>query len=102
MWVGGQRYATGKDTRFPLYRRLGGPQGWSEGVRNISLQLGFDSRTFQSVASRYTDHAIRHTVSRYTDHAIPIHTPIYEGVSKIFRTGAIYTAVVVARSTGGW
>jgi hypothetical protein len=27
----------------------------------------------------------------------------YEGVSKIFRTGAsIYTAVVVARSTGRW
>jgi hypothetical protein len=28
---------------------------------------------------------------------------IYEGVSKIFRTGAtIYTAVVVAQSTGRW
>jgi hypothetical protein len=28
---------------------------------------------------------------------------VYEGTSKIFRTGAaIYTAVVVARSTGKW
>jgi hypothetical protein len=27
---------------------------------------------------------------------------LYEGASKIFRTGAIYTAVVEARSTGRW
>jgi len=30
-------------------------------------------------------------------------SPLYEVVSKIFRTGAtIYTAVVVAQSTGRW
>jgi hypothetical protein len=27
---------------------------------------------------------------------------IYKGVSKIFRIGAIYTAVVVVRRTGKW
>jgi hypothetical protein len=41
--------------RYPLYRRLGGPQGWSGRVRKISPPLGFDPRTVQLVASRYTD-----------------------------------------------
>jgi hypothetical protein len=30
-----------KETQYPLYRRLGGLQGWSELVQNISLPLGF-------------------------------------------------------------
>jgi len=42
-------------TRYPLYRRLGGPQGRSGQVRKISPPLGFDPRTVQPVASRYTD-----------------------------------------------
>ena len=61
MGVGGQRHALvtlppGK-TRYPLYRRLGGPQGQSGRVRKISLPPtpGFDPRTVQSIASRYTD-----------------------------------------------
>ena len=45
-------------TRYPLYRRLGGPQGWSGWVRKISLPPGFDSRTVQPVPSHYTDWAI--------------------------------------------
>jgi hypothetical protein len=54
----GQRHAPaalppGK-TRYPLWRRLGGPQGWCGRVRKVSPQPGFDSRTVQSVASRYT------------------------------------------------
>jgi len=48
-------------TRYPMYRRQGGPQGRSGQVRKISLQLGFDSRTVQPVASRYTDNATRPT-----------------------------------------
>ena len=57
--VGGQRHAPaalppGK-TRYPLYRRLGGPQGRSGQVRKISPPPGFDPRTAQPVASRYTD-----------------------------------------------
>jgi hypothetical protein len=62
MGVGGQRHAPaalppGK-TQYPLYRRLGGPQGWSGRVRKISPPQGFDPRTVQPVASRYTDWAI--------------------------------------------
>ena len=44
-------------TRYPLYMRLGGPQGWSGQVQKISSPLGFDPRTVQPVASRCTDQA---------------------------------------------
>jgi hypothetical protein len=47
-------YPPGK-TRYPLYRRLGGPQGRSGRVRKISPPPGFDPRTVQPVASRYID-----------------------------------------------
>ena len=61
--VGGQRYVPaalppGK-IRYLLYRRLGGPQGRSGRVRKISPPSGFDPRTVQSVASRYTDCAVK-------------------------------------------
>jgi hypothetical protein len=52
------RFTPGKETRYPLYRRLGGPQGRSGQVRKISPQPGFDPRTVQPVASRYIDYAI--------------------------------------------
>ena len=60
--MGGQHYASaalpqGK-TRYPLYRRLGGPQGRSGLVRKFSPLPGFDPRTVQLLASRYTDCAI--------------------------------------------
>ena len=45
-------------TRYPLYRRPGGPQGQSGQVRNISLPPEFDPRTVQPVMSPYTDCAI--------------------------------------------
>jgi hypothetical protein len=48
-------------TRYPLYRRLGGPQRRSGQVRKISPPPGFDPRTIQPVASRYTDWATRPT-----------------------------------------
>ena len=62
MRVGGQHHASaalppGK-TRYPLYRRLGGRQGQSGRVHNISLPSGFDPRTVQAIASSYTDWAI--------------------------------------------
>jgi hypothetical protein len=62
MRVGGQRHAPaalpqGK-TRYPLYRRLGEPQGRSGRLRKISSPPGFDPRTVQPVASRYTDYDI--------------------------------------------
>jgi hypothetical protein len=42
---------------YPLYRRLDGPQVRSGQVRKISPPPGFDPRTVQPVASRYTDYA---------------------------------------------
>ena len=62
MGVGVQRHAPaalppGK-TRYPLYRRMGGPQGRSGQVRKISPPPGFDPRPVQPLASRYTDCAI--------------------------------------------
>ena len=56
---GGQRHAPAAlppgQTRYLLYRRLGGPQGWSGQARKISPPPGFDPRTIQPVASRYID-----------------------------------------------
>ena len=46
-------------TRYPLYRRLGGPLGRSGQARKISPLPGFDPRTMQLVASRYTVYATR-------------------------------------------
>jgi hypothetical protein len=58
MGAGGQHHAPatlppGK-TRYPLCRTLGGPQGRSGRVRKISPPSGFDPRTVQLTASRYT------------------------------------------------
>ena len=52
-------------TRYPLYRKLGGPQGWSGQVRKISPPPGFDPQTVQPVGSRYTDYATRPTYILY-------------------------------------
>ena len=57
--VDGQRHALaallpGK-TWYPLYRRLGGPQGRSGRLRKISPPPEFDPRTIHPVASCYTD-----------------------------------------------
>ena len=62
MGLGGQRHAPaalppGK-TRYPLYKRLGGPQGRSGRVRKILPLPGLDPPTVQPAASRYTDWAI--------------------------------------------
>ena len=61
MGVGGQRHAPAAlpaGEPVPIYRRLGGPQGRSRRVLKISPPPGFDPRTVQPVASRYTDWAI--------------------------------------------
>jgi hypothetical protein len=60
--VGGQCHAPAalppEKTRYPLYRKLGGQQGRCGRVRKISPSPGFDPRTVQPVARRYTDWAI--------------------------------------------
>ena len=48
-------------TRYPLYRRLGGPQGRS-GRAEILVRTGIRSRTVEPVVSRYTDWATGPTV----------------------------------------
>jgi hypothetical protein len=60
MGVDGQLHAPaalplGKSPGTQLYRTLSGPQGWSGRVLKISPPPGFDPRTVQLVASRYTD-----------------------------------------------
>ena len=50
-------YPPGK-TQYPLYKRLGGPQGRSGRVWKISPTPGFDPRTVQPVVNRCTDWAI--------------------------------------------
>jgi len=59
MGVGGQCHAPAAlspgTTRYLLYRGLVEPQGSSGQVQKISPPPGFDPRTVQLVASRYTD-----------------------------------------------
>ena len=60
-------------TRYPLYRRLGRPQGRSGRVLKISPPPGFDLRTVQLVASRYTDYGIFNTILRFQ--VLTVETP---------------------------
>jgi len=60
-------------TRYPLYRRLGGPHSRSGQVRKISPPPGFDPRTIHPVASRYTDWDI------------PAHVKVLKYIKKLIR-----------------
>ena len=98
MGVGGQRQAPaalppGK-TRYPSYKRLGGPPARSGRVWKISPPPGFDPRTVQPVASRYTDWALpagfqnneskknAHIKSSMGCHPLYLHQPSYENTTK--------------------
>ena len=67
--------------RYPLYRRLGGPQGRSGRVRKTSPPPGFDPQTVQPV------------VSRYTGCAIPAHNYITIALSKFKFVGEKVKAI---------
>jgi hypothetical protein len=41
------RFTPGKETRYPMYRRLGWPEGQSGRVRKISPPPGFEPRTIE-------------------------------------------------------
>jgi hypothetical protein len=60
--MGGESHAPAallpRMTRYPFYRRLGVPEGQSGRLRNNSPPKGFDPRTVQPVASRYTNRVI--------------------------------------------
>ena len=58
--------------RYPLYRRLGGLQGRSGWVREISPPPVFDPRTVQLMASRYTDYA-NHALETFEVHTFCTH-----------------------------
>ena len=63
-------------TRCLLYMSLGGLQGRSGRMREISSTLGFDPRTVQPLASRYTDWAIPDALIRKEGY--PNFTKIFE------------------------
>ena len=64
------RFCTGKETHYTFYRRLGEPQDRSGRQGNSRPPPGFDPRTVQSVANRYTDHGIPAPISlQATDRA---------------------------------
>jgi hypothetical protein len=46
------RFTPTNETRYPLCKRLGGPQGKSGRVRRILSPPGFEPRTVQPIASR--------------------------------------------------
>jgi len=58
MGMGAQHHApvplTPGKNRYPLHKRMGGPQGRPGQVRKISPPPGLDPRTVKFVASRYT------------------------------------------------
>jgi hypothetical protein len=62
MGVGGKRHDPAAlppgQARYPLYRKLGGPQGRSGRVQNILPLPGFDRRTVHPVASHHTDYTV--------------------------------------------
>ena len=64
------RFTTGKKTRYPLYRRLSGPQGRSSRVRKILPPQQFHLQIVQPVVSRYTDYATRPLESRPNFHLL--------------------------------
>ena len=78
MEVGNQRKARPfypwKIDPYPLYRRLGGQQGWSERVRKILRQPRFKPRTVQAVVSRYADCVVPARHVCYMPHRIVIFT----------------------------
>jgi len=67
----GDRFTTGKETRYPLYKRLSDLLSQSERFRKISSTPGFNPRTVQSVAIRYTDSHLPHV--KY----VTLHSPYY-------------------------
>ena len=79
------RFTPGK-TRYPLYRRLGGPQGRSGRVRKISSPSGFDPRSVQPVSSRYTDNCkyVVTLISCYTGTNFIYHTCSHNLCPRVF------------------
>ena len=83
----GRSWPLGK-TRYPFYRRLGGPQCWSGQMRKISPPPVFDPRTVQPVASRCTDWAtFMYWKQTRNVTATPTTAPIYTKTSEPLHSG---------------
>ena len=54
-------------TQYPLYRRLGGPQGRSGQAEDLAPPWRFDPWTVQPIVSRYTDWATRPTIMQQVE-----------------------------------
>ena len=84
MGVGGQRHAPAaippRKTRYPLYRRLSGPQDRSGRMRKITPPPGTDPRSVKPVASRNTDWAI--PAHSFTLHKL--HKQLYVWTRKLY------------------
>jgi hypothetical protein len=63
MGVGGQRHAPAalppRKTRYPFYRRLGGPQGRYGWCGKSRPRLGFDPRTVQPIAGLFVNQEVQ-------------------------------------------
>jgi len=71
-------FTPGKETRYALYWRLCGPQGFSGQLQKISHVPGFNPDTDQAVASHYNDYAfLAHDlyVFKFWDMECDVHGP---------------------------
>ena len=88
----GRTLAPGK-TRYPFYRRLGGPQGWSERAENL-VPAGIGSRTVQPLVSRYTGWGTQPT--QLLKYSIKIHQCVVNMVVVWLHIWAPYWCMYVA------
>jgi hypothetical protein len=73
-------------TRYPFYRRLGGPRGRSGRAENL-VPTGILSRTVQPLVSRYTDWATRPTGT-----GCSISKTVYRCLQSIRRVLSLYSS----------
>jgi hypothetical protein len=66
----------GKETWYPLYKRLGGPQGQSGWLRKISPLVGFIPHTVHPIMNHSTDYAVL-TLDDFMNEIIPFISVIY-------------------------
>jgi len=89
-------------TRYPLYRKLGGPQGRSGWAEN-RVPTGIRSRTFQHVVSLYTDSATHTHTHTHTHIYIYIifwkHAPLK---IKVFSERTDYKRILLAQHPTGF
>ena len=85
------RITPGKETRYLLWRRLGGPQDLFGRERKISTSPVLDPRTVQPVVSRYTDYAIS---AQWTLVITVINLPVLQMTVNFLSSWATYEAAL--------